>query len=213
MGQILLVRHGQASFGADDYDVLSGTGEAQAADLAPVLRDLGEATLVHGSLVRQRRTAEIAAASAGYPDTFTVDDRWDELDVLSLFAADPPDLPEGAGHAEFQAAFEATTDRWTGGEHDADYAETWPAFQKRVGSAFEALVDVAGSGHAVVFSSGGPIAAVATALLGAGPDTYRRLLPVITNASVTKVVAGRRGISLVTFNEHAHLSPDRITYR
>jgi broad specificity phosphatase PhoE len=213
MGQILLVRHGQASFGADDYDVLSETGEQQAADLAPLLRDLGEATLVHGSLVRQRRTAEIAAAAASFQGPLATDERWDELDVLSLFAADPPDLPEGAGHAEFQAAFEATTDRWTGGDHDDDYAETWPAFQQRVGAAFEALVEVAAHGHAVVFSSGGPIAAVTTALLGAGPETYRRLLPVITNASVTKVVAGRRGISLVTFNEHAHLSPDRITYR
>ncbi|HCT4576619.1 TPA: histidine phosphatase family protein, partial [Pseudomonas aeruginosa] len=30
MGSIYLIRHGQASFGADDYDVLSPTGIRQA---------------------------------------------------------------------------------------------------------------------------------------------------------------------------------------
>ena len=36
---------------------------------------------------------------------------------------------------------------------------------------------------------------------------------VLANASVTKVVSGRRGLSLLTFNEHTHLLPDRVTYR
>ena len=33
MGQLLLVRHGQASFGAEDYDVLSETGWEQGRRL------------------------------------------------------------------------------------------------------------------------------------------------------------------------------------
>ena len=213
MGLVLLVRHGQASFGSDDYDVLSETGEQQSRDLGPVLAGFGEMSVVHGSLVRQRRTAEIAAEAAGWSAAATVDGRWDELDTLSLFAAAPPDLPEGAGHREFQAAFEATTERWMSGEHDADYPETWGGFQERVADALTGLVESAGGRNTVVFTSGGPIAATATALVGAGPETYRRLLPVIVNASITRVVAGRRGISLVSFNEQAHLPPERLTYR
>ena len=41
MTQILLVRHGQASFGADDYDKLNGIGERQAAVLGTFLRSTG----------------------------------------------------------------------------------------------------------------------------------------------------------------------------
>ncbi|WP_164030788.1 histidine phosphatase family protein, partial [Serratia marcescens] len=41
MGSIYLIRHGQASFGADDYDVLSPTGIRQAEILGDHLRNLG----------------------------------------------------------------------------------------------------------------------------------------------------------------------------
>jgi broad specificity phosphatase PhoE len=37
MGVLLLVRHGQASFGSDDYDVLSGHGFEQGAVAAQLL--------------------------------------------------------------------------------------------------------------------------------------------------------------------------------
>jgi hypothetical protein len=42
------------------------------------------------------------------------------------------------------------------------------------------------------------------------------LAPVVVNASVTKVVVGRRGTSLVSFNDHSHLEaaePGLVTYR
>jgi len=45
MGVVLLVRHGQASFGADDYDVLSETGIEQS-------RMLGRALVVYFPLER-----------------------------------------------------------------------------------------------------------------------------------------------------------------
>ena len=41
MGSIYLIRHGQASFGADDYDVLSPTGIRQAEILGDHLLNLG----------------------------------------------------------------------------------------------------------------------------------------------------------------------------
>ena len=33
------------------------------------------------------------------------------------------------------------------------------------------------------------------------------------NTGVSKIVRGSRGTTLVTFNEHDHLSPDLLTYR
>ena len=61
MGLVLLVRHGQASFGADDYDVLSATGRSQAAVLGQAVAALTPDLVVHGSLVRQRDTARLMA--------------------------------------------------------------------------------------------------------------------------------------------------------
>ncbi|EPM78754.1 hypothetical protein A249_34210, partial [Pseudomonas syringae pv. actinidiae ICMP 18804] len=41
MGSIYLIRHGQASFGADDYDVLSPVGIRQSRVLGAHLAGLG----------------------------------------------------------------------------------------------------------------------------------------------------------------------------
>ena len=62
-------------------------------------------------------------------------------------------------------------------------------------------------------SSGGPIAAIATVLLNGGVATYRRLLPGVVNTGITRVISGRRGLTLLSFNEHQHLAPDLLTYR
>ena len=56
-----------------------------------------------------------------------------------------------------------------------------------------------------MLTSGGPVAWVAASLLGSSADVWSRLNPVTVNASVTKVVVGRRGATLVSFNDHSHL--------
>jgi hypothetical protein len=65
----------------------------------------------------------------------------------------------------------------------------------------------------VVVTSGGPISAVTADLLEADTPTYQRLAPVVVNSSVTRVVSGRRGLTLVSFNDHAHLPAELLTYR
>ena len=222
MGQILLVRHGQASWGADDYDVLSEVGEQQAVVLGRTLTGLVPDVVLHGAMTRQRRTAELLADAAGWSAPLREDARWDEMDHLAVLAAHPRD--DGADAAgepdrvQFQAWFEAATDRWTSGGHDDDYDESFPAFCRRVA---DGLADLAGSasgpttGTAVVVTSGGPISAVTAHLLAADVATYTRLAPVVVNTSITRVITGRRGTTLVSFNEHAHLQdrPDLLTYR
>ena len=66
---------------------------------------------------------------------------------------------------------------------------------------------------AVVCTSWGPISWVAASLLGGGVDMWMGLNPVMTNASVSKVVIGRTGTTLVSLNDHGHLEPDNVTYR
>ena len=40
MAELLIIRHGQAAFGQDDYDVLSDLGHRQAETVGALLRDL-----------------------------------------------------------------------------------------------------------------------------------------------------------------------------
>ncbi len=210
MGQIVLVRHGQASWGAADYDVLSDLGEEQATAVGSALADLRPDVVVSGSMLRQRRTAELAATAAGWTAVASVDERWNEMDHLAVLAAQPADFEGEPDKRQFQAWFEAATDRWTSAEHDEEYDEPYPAFRSRVVAALTDLADV---GTAVVVTSGGPISVVGSELLDAGLPTYRRLAPVVINASVTTVVSGSRGLTLVGLNEHRHLPGRLLSYR
>lgn len=226
MGQLLLVRHGQASWGSEDYDVLSETGWEQSRLLGKALLARGivpDAAIV-GGMRRHRETAEaclreLSGGLSGAPEP-TVDTDWDEFDHVSMLAKlKAPFEGRSPSRAEFQAWFEAATDRWTGGEYDDDYTEPFTVFTGRVDSAVRRTVEVVGSGTAVVFSSGGPVAWVTASLLaeerGVASRLWRRLNPVCVNSGVTRLVTGRRGTTLVTFNEHGHLDgvPEVLTYR
>jgi broad specificity phosphatase PhoE len=219
MGQILLVRHGQASWGADDYDVLSPTGEEQSAVLGRALAGVEPGEVVHGVMQRPRRTAELVAEAAGWSAPFREDPRWNEMDHLAILAAHPREGGSDPGgepdRVQFQAWFEAATDRWTSGGFDDEYAESFPVFRARVAAALADLVGSSAEGTTVVVTSGGPISAVTVDLLDAGTPTYTRLAPVVVNTSVTRLVTGRRGLTLVSFNEHTHLQgrDGLLTYR
>ena len=60
MGNLFLVRHGQASFGADDYDQLSELGQRQSRRLGAYFRERGLTfeAVITGSLKRHRQTWE-----------------------------------------------------------------------------------------------------------------------------------------------------------
>jgi broad specificity phosphatase PhoE len=116
------------------------------------------------------------------------------------FGREPPEVPGLEGVVDVgQAGL---------GEHDADYRESWPVFAERVLGALDRI----GEGTTVVTTSGGPVAVVVATLLES-PAAYQRIAPVAVNAAVTRVVTGSRGRTLVSFNEHTHLTGDLLTYR
>ena len=63
MGQVHFVRHGQASFGTDDYDRLSPLGWQQARWLGRHLSETGHRydAVVSGGMRRHRETAQAIA--------------------------------------------------------------------------------------------------------------------------------------------------------
>ena len=217
MSKLLLVRHGQASWGAEDYDQLSPLGESQARTLGAAFaaRGINPDVLLSGGMKRHTQTAAATCSSAGWELPVATDSGWDEFDHLQVLARHP--APEGvdlsADRRAFQRWFEDATLRWTSGQHD-DYDESFRDFCERITGAFErTIAALAPQGTAVVFTSGGPISWAAATRLGGDAALWLRLNQVTVNGGVTSFVIGSRSPTLLAFNEHAHLSPADQTYR
>jgi broad specificity phosphatase PhoE len=211
---VLLVRHGQASFGGDDYDRLSDLGRQQAERTGRWLVDRGlrRPVAVHSSLRRQRDTAALALDAAGLRVEPRIDPRWDEYDHIDLVrryaAAHGSEEPRSSG--EFQGLLDSALTAWV--EHGDEGG--WPAFSAGVAGALRELVQGLEQGQdAVVFTSAGVIATVCADLLGTGVAGLVALNRVAVNGAVTKLAVGRSGSTLLTFNEHSHLDGEPHTYR
>jgi broad specificity phosphatase PhoE len=212
MGTIHLIRHGQASWGSDDYDQLSPLGTEQSDALGISWEAAGWAPThaVAGGMKRHAQTA-IAAMDAYGGEGYDVDAGWDEYDHIALAKAHAPDSLGGDPKA-FQASLNLAISAWMGGADGA--GESYAAFCGRVLGSFERVVSQATSGRSIaVFSSGGPIALVASHLLAGDDSLFQRLNDVVINVSVTTVIVGQTGARVLAFNEHAHLPRDMVTFR
>lgn len=241
---IHLIRHGQAAFGAADYDELSERGREQSRLLGAALASLaGEGDVaICGGMRRHRQTAEeclramceaqgsrsllpISSDHAG--QSARIDTRWNEFDHAQIIARHAPDYADHdhlVAHLSaqpdprraFQSLFAAAMARWCSGDFDADYDETWTAFQNRCMAAMHAAAEAAdGAANVWVFTSGGAIAAVVQQLLDVSDAQAMRLSWTLVNTGVTQLHLARGGVRLSTFNGHAHLygRDGLITYR
>lgn len=218
MKTIYLVRHGQASWQGDDYDLLTALGEEQARIVGTALakRGIVPDVVVSGELKRHRQTAAGAVEAAGWSVERRTDARWAEFDYVDIVRAydsrfsSHADLRaiagEGtAGNQEFAALFQGALLGWIAG--DGAFVERFDEFCERVGAACDQVVaDLGDDQTAVVFTSGGPIGAVANLTLGGAPDQWMKLV-VSVNAAVSQLVVlpGSDRPVLTSLNEHAHL--------
>lgn len=219
MGAIYLVRHGQASFGTANYDQLSPLGFEQARIVGEHLKSRLEKVdaVALGSMRRHRETAATAVAAMGLEAETIEDAGFNEYAFEAIVRAHRPDFADqsvmkaeltkgGDQQKAFQQFFEAAIARWTGGEFDHEYEESWPAFHSRCGGALDRLVQHLGRGKtALVFTSGGYIGVTVQRLLGLTAQQAFGFNWHIANASITKLLYGSRGIALQSFNEHGHL--------
>jgi broad specificity phosphatase PhoE len=218
MPVIHLIRHSQASFGGGAYDVLSEIGHRQSelVDAALTARGVTASRVVAGTLRRQIDTARVE------PE---LDERWNEYDTAAVLAAHGPDLggdrtemgaAPGMTSREFQQVLDSALLAWIEAGEESPCEETWPAFERRSLDAVSDLAASLGSGeNALVFTSGGPIAAICASLIGAPASSFVTLNRVCVNSAVTKLMSGRGGVRLVTFNDHGHLEHERelMTFR
>jgi len=236
VGSIYLIRHGQASFGADDYDVLSPTGIRQAEILGQHLAGLGISfdRCLSGDLRRQQHTANSALeqyAAVGLPvPTLEIDPAFNEFDadaaIRALLPAMLDDEPEALdilrnaaqNRAEFQRIFALIIERWLSGTYDTPGLESWLGFVERVQGGLQRILECADSHQKIaVFTSGGTITALLHLITQIPARQAFELNWQIVNTSLNHLKFRGREVALASFNSHAHLqllkTPDLITFR
>ncbi|SEO70434.1 histidine phosphatase family protein [Aquisalimonas asiatica] len=222
MTELLLVRHGQAGFGTDNYDQLSALGAEQAAATGEHLREIGSAPTrtASGDMVRQRDTAAIANRAQGITHPPQVLPEFNEYDAGGIFdafldtvAAKDAQVAaqRDALHTDrrvFQRAFEGVMTQWL---HDPQPeqrdVESWAQFRDRVVAGADALIRATSPGETItLYTSGGVIAVLVGHALGLDAERTVALNWRVYNASVTRLRFGRRtGLNLMGFNAMDHL--------
>lgn len=234
MGQILLVRHGQASFGSANYDQLSELGYEQARLLGQWYANSRQPfhKVVSGGMARHRQTADTCMAELPKPllaDTeWLTDEDFAEFDHQEVLLRHCPEYADAAAfkamlanHVEpsraLEQLFHAAMQRWMGGWHDSDYTETWPDFRRRCVRALERLHTEEREQSTIVFTSGGVIATLMQHLLGLQDYQVMEMSWTLANCSVTKLRQRPGQFTLGYLNNYAHLEwlgqQGSVTYR
>ncbi len=210
MGTLYLVRHGQASFGAADYDQLSPLGTRQCHALGGYLAERGlrfEAVL-RGSL--RRHVQSLAALAAGHGQLPAAQE-WpglNEYDGDALLRAihhgPKPDAHTPEGYREHFRLLRIGLQQWMAGE---SAPMGMPRYADWVAGITGALDHVRSrhSGDVLIVSSGGPIATIVGQVLGTPAATTIELNMRIRNSALTELAFTPKRYALVVFNQVPHL--------
>jgi len=221
MGTLYLVRHGQASFGANDYDQLSSLGERQSLQLGRYFASRGLSfDAVHTGTLR-RHTQTLAGINAGLPSP-VIATQWtglNEYDPEAVIAAvhpQPMDKRSGRdGYLQHFKLLRTGLMQWMLGNTEPTGMPSWPVFSQGVLAALDRVRD---SGHerVMMVTSGGPIACALGQVLATPPEATVELNMRLRNTSVTELSFSNKRFSLQTYNTLSHLDTtdfaDWITY-
>lgn len=236
MSELVLVRHGQASFGAASYDKLSDQGIEQVRLLASHWQSLGEQFdhIICGTLLRQQETAqELLGQHKDSNASIRQDASFNEYNGDPLIHMYLRDFAEQEGLAsaqdwpirdrrQFQLVLEAAANKWVQGEltptEGDEGFEYFEDFKTRVHTALESVMNEHTGGSKVLISTSGGVIAMALQRVLDFPD-----LQVIAtnwmlhNSSITRIRYGGGRVSLTQFNSLPHLEKKElhhmITYR
>ncbi|EHP42996.1 fructose-2,6-bisphosphatase [Cupriavidus basilensis OR16] len=216
MATLFLVRHGQASFGAANYDCLSDTGRQQARWLGEYFRERGISfkRVVAGSLVRQQDTAlEILAgmAAGDVPVQTGIETHLglNEYDGEALYRSHTGGADHRAhqntDYNDYWRTFRAAYQAWTL-DQLVGMPESWAEFGGRIRDGLLHATEGASREDAVlVVSSGGAIGRATADLLGAPAQTAIELNLQFRNTAFCEIISGRGTQRLLSFNGLPHL--------
>jgi broad specificity phosphatase PhoE len=218
MGYLYLVRHGQASLGAQDYDNLSELGQKQSLRLGEYWRAKGlqfDAVLM-GSLRRHAQTWDHIAQGGGYALAPQIWPGLNEYSADALIRAVQTQGTDSTNSAQaYRQHFRMLREgllRWAQGEISPEGMPDYPTFVSGVSGALD-HVRAQFTGNVLIVSSGGPIAAAIGQVLGAPPTTLIDLNMRIRNSAVTEFVFSPKRHNLLSFNSLPHLDqPEHIAW-
>jgi broad specificity phosphatase PhoE len=218
MGQLLLVRHGQASFGADDYDQLSDLGKRQSIRLgqywlqAASEHEGAEAlkfeAVYMGSLKRHRQTWEGIAQGAqlqNQPEVWPELNEYDSQALIESIHPEPlakPDTPELYKH-HFRL-LRTALQKWMAGETQPKGMARYAEFAAGIQSVMKHIRENH-QGRVLVVSSGGPISTAVGQVLQAPAETSIELNLRIRNTALTEFVFSPSRHMLLSYNNLPHL--------
>jgi len=219
MGTLYLVRHGQASFGADDYDQLSELGTRQCHALGQwfAARGIVFEAVLRGTL--RRHVQSLAAIREGHgsegPGGVPTALEWpglNEYDSEALIRtvhegplAKPAESenPPEVYRAHFRLLRQALAS-WTEGRTQPAGMPSWDGFVAGVTGALD-HVRQNHSGDVLIVSSGGPIATAVAQVLGAPASTMIELNLRTRNSSLTEFAYTPKRHMLQAYNQLPHL--------
>ncbi len=218
MAELLVIRHAQASFGAEDaggYDKLSDLGHQQAEIAGRALRASGWVPdrLITGTLDRQKQTLHSMGFSAA-PETHPGWNEYDFHDLLhARFGGAVPDAVLGDRKTHFRTLRETLLDWQAGGCTGA--RETWESFTARVEAA-RTFAIAEPIERVLVVSSGGAIGQLVAASLDTPASQMITLNLQVKNTSMSRFIFSGNRFFLHEFNATPHFAPpevaDMLTY-
>lgn len=235
MSEILFIRHGQASFGKSNYDILSDLGKRQSLQLAHYLlnTNLEFHAVYTGTLERQKSTAHLvdevfqtAGKNLPYPVNLVGLDEYNSSAIVNYFLPKmlekDPTLQKDVdqfftNHQSFKRVFEGTMKLWASNEGLPTDIESRQQFKQRVNETLEIIIKENGAKkNILVFTSGGIIAGIVQSILEISDNKTLQLGWQIINTSITQVKYSENNLGLHQFNSHQHLiqaQENLITYR
>ncbi len=220
MAIIYLIRHGQASFGAENYDKLSELGCRQAVVVGEYFRDndIQFDAVYSGDLSRQRETARLAIASQSKKVPHHIDARFNEIqndaqlkclmpEVVKINPTIQALVEKGLSSSkDYQKVIDAVFNYWVSPACKEPRIQSWADFSADTRQAIADIIQDQGGGKTIgVFTSGGTLATIVAQVLGlGGAQTYQFYEPIL-NCSVTRLFYSRSKISLSYFNDCSFL--------
>jgi broad specificity phosphatase PhoE len=222
MGNLYLVRHGQASFGEDDYDKLSALGHQQSVRLGEYFAAKGIAfdAVVTGTLRRHTETFAGIAQGMGLQTEVLQWPGLNEYDSEAVIATiHPHKLEKPTSPEMYRHHFRLLRDglaQWMAGVVSPHGMPSYNDFVAGVTSALDHVRAQHHGKNVLVVSSGGPISTAVGHVLGTSAETTIELNLRIRNSSVTEFAFTPKRHMLVTYNTLPHLDDaqykDWVTY-
>ncbi|MEO9821719.1 MAG: histidine phosphatase family protein [Paracoccaceae bacterium] len=212
MAELILIRHGQAAFGSDNYDQLTDLGRHQSAALKQHLDRTGwhPDCILSGTMVRHAQT--LKAMQMEPDDTHAGFNEYDFHNLLSVrFDGQTPKEVLQDRKTHFRILRDTILDWQGGGLESAE--EGWISFKQRTSDAMSAAMTTQAR-RVLVVTSGGVIGQLVAATLNAPSATMVDLNLQVKNTSVSTFVFSKGRVSLNGFNATPHfdLQPELLSY-